>query len=66
MGNMEHRKMKILILGKKEKCLFTSGEKENRSPPPGILLVNLCSKLYLPFILQWIAFIFGRDEEGNQ
>ena len=27
------------------------------------LLVNLFSKLYVTFILQWIAFLFGRDEE---
>ena len=27
------------------------------------LLVNLFSKLYVTFILQWITFIFGRDEE---
>ena len=24
------------------------------------------SKLYVTFILQWIAFIFGRDEEEDQ
>ena len=30
------------------------------------LLVNLFSKLYVTFILQWIAFIFGRDEEEDQ
>ena len=30
------------------------------------LLVNLFSKLYVTFILQWIAFIFGRDKEGDQ
>ena len=30
------------------------------------LLVNLFSKLYVTFILQWIAFIFGRDEEKDQ
>ena len=30
------------------------------------LLVNLFSKLYVIFILQWIAFIFGRDEEEDQ
>ena len=30
------------------------------------LLVNLFSKLYVTFILLWIAFIFGRDEEGDQ
>ena len=30
------------------------------------LLVNLFSKLYVTFILQWIAFIFGRDEKENQ
>ena len=28
-------------------------------------LVNLFSKLYVTFILQWIAFIFGRDEEKD-
>ena len=28
-------------------------------------LVNLFSNLYVTFILQWIAFIFGRDEEEN-
>ena len=30
------------------------------------LLVNLFSKLYVTFILQWIAFIIGRDEEEDQ
>ena len=30
------------------------------------LLVNLFSKLYVTFILQQIAFIFGRDEEDVQ
>ena len=30
------------------------------------LLVNLISKLYVSFILQWIAFIFGRDEKEDQ
>ena len=30
------------------------------------LLVNLFSKLYVTFILHWIAFIFGRDEEEDQ
>ena len=30
------------------------------------LLVNLFSKLYVTFILQWIAFKFGRDEEEDQ
>ena len=30
------------------------------------LLVNLYSKLHVTFILQWIAFIFGRDEEEDQ
>ena len=30
------------------------------------LLVNLLSKLYVTFILQWIAFVFGRDEEEDQ
>ena len=30
------------------------------------LLVNLFSKLYVTFILQWIAFVFGRDEEEDQ
>ena len=29
------------------------------------LLVNLFSKLYVTFIFQWIAFIFGRDEEED-
>ena len=29
------------------------------------LLVNLFSKLYVTFNLQWIAFIFGRDEEED-
>ena len=29
-------------------------------------LVNPFSKLYVTFILQWIAFIFGRDEEEDQ
>ena len=30
------------------------------------LLANLFSKLYVTFILQWIAFIFSRDEEEDQ
>ena len=30
------------------------------------LLVNLFSKFYVTFILQQIAFIFGRDEEEDQ
>ena len=30
------------------------------------LLVNRFSKLYVTFILQWIAFISGRDEEEAQ
>ena len=30
------------------------------------LSVNLFSKLYVTFFLQWIAFIFGRDEEEDQ
>ena len=29
-------------------------------------LVNLFLKLYITFILQWIVFIFGRDEEEDQ
>ena len=30
------------------------------------LLINLFSKLYVNFILQRIAFIFGRDEEDDK
>ena len=30
------------------------------------LLVNLFSKIHVTFILQWIAFIFGKDEEEDQ
>ena len=30
------------------------------------LLVNLFSKLYVTFILNWIAFLFGRDEDEGQ
>ena len=30
------------------------------------LLVNLFTKLYITFILHWIAFIFGRDEDEGQ
>ena len=30
------------------------------------LLVNLFSKLYVTFTLQWIAFIFVRDKEEDQ
>ena len=30
------------------------------------LLVNLFTKLYVIFILNWIAFIFGRDEDEDQ
>ena len=30
------------------------------------LLVNLFSKLYVTFIIQWIAFIFDRDKEEDQ
>ena len=29
------------------------------------LLVNLFSKLYITFILQWIAFMFDRDEKED-
>ena len=32
----------------------------------GYLLVNLFSKLYATFTLQWIAFMFGRDEEKDK
>ena len=32
----------------------------------GYLLVNLFTKLYITFILNWIAFIFGRDEDEDQ
>ena len=34
--------------------------------PQIYLLVNLFSKLYVTFILQRIAFIFGTDEEEDQ
>ena len=30
------------------------------------ILVNLLSKLYVTFILQWIAFIFDRDKEEDK
>ena len=30
------------------------------------LLINLFSKLYVTFILHWIAVIFGRDKEEDQ
>ena len=30
------------------------------------LLISLFSKFYITFILQWIAFIFGRHEEEDQ
>ena len=30
------------------------------------LLVNFFSKFNVTFILQWIAFIFGREEEEDQ
>ena len=30
------------------------------------VLVSLFSKLYITFILKWIAFIFGRDKEEDQ
>ena len=30
------------------------------------LLVNIFSKLYVTFILHWIAFIFGKDKEEDQ
>ena len=30
------------------------------------LFVNLFSKLYVTFILQWIAFIFGTNKEKDQ
>ena len=30
------------------------------------LLVNLFTKLYVTFILNWIAFIFGRDDDEDQ
>ena len=34
-----------------------------RASPQVYLLVNLFSTLYVAFILQWIAFIFGRNKE---
>ena len=34
--------------------------------PKVYLLVDLLSKLHVTFILQWIAFIFGRDKEEDQ
>ena len=34
--------------------------------PQVYCLVNRFSKLYVSFILQWIAFIFGKDEEEDQ
>ena len=30
------------------------------------LFVNLFTKLYITFILNWIAFIFGRDADEDQ
>ena len=30
------------------------------------LLVNLFTKLYVTFIVNWIAFIFNRDEDEDQ
>ena len=33
---------------------------------PGLPFVNLFSKWYVTFILQWLAFIFGRDEKEDQ
>ena len=30
------------------------------------VLVNVFSKLYVTFILQWIAFIFSSDKEEDQ
>ena len=30
------------------------------------LLVNLFTKLYITFILNWIAIIFGRNEDEDQ
>ena len=30
------------------------------------LLVNLFTKLYVTFILNWIAFIFNSDEDEDQ
>ena len=29
-------------------------------------MVNVFSKLYVTFILQWVVFIFGRDKEEDQ
>ena len=34
--------------------------------PEVYLLVNFFSKSYVTFLLQWITFIFGRDEEEDQ
>ena len=31
-----------------------------------LLGIFLVSKLYVTFIIQWIAFIFGRDEEDQK
>ena len=38
------------------------------SPPTSeiYLLVNFFTKLYITFILNWVAFIFGRDEDEDQ
>ena len=32
----------------------------------GYLWVDLFCQLYVTFIIQWIAFIFGMDEEEDQ
>ena len=37
-----------------------------RLTPAVYLSVNLFSRLYVAFILQWIAFVFGRDEKEGQ
>ena len=46
--------------------IVMSGRAGGRASAEVYLLVNLFSKLCVTFILQWILFMFGRDEEEDQ
>ena len=45
--------------------LASTGQASGHSPRFTFKLIFF-QKLYATFILQWIAFIFGRDEEVDQ
>ena len=69
------RLLLYLVRMKRGTCVHVSCKRDNShflsyvliSPDVrGLHLLNPFSKLYVTFILQWIAFIFGRDEEEDQ